>query len=170
MLHPRHCNHIRNLVDQLKKRWNISVYRYANVGNHLHLLIRAKTRTSWKGFIRELAGGIAILVTGARKGAALKRMCAQSLLHKDHTVLVPESSQRGFWDHLVYTRIVSFGRDYNNVARYVLTNLWEGFGVPVRKFLEKGFRILEINEVGGIFVHSQADAALVRMLRTLGER
>src|SRR3989338_1183354 len=73
MLRPRHCNHIRNLVDRLKTRWGVSVYRYANVGNHLHLLIRTRSRESWQGFIRELAGGIAMIVTGARKGAALTR-------------------------------------------------------------------------------------------------
>lgn len=186
MLHPKHCNHVHNLVHRLKKRWNISVYRYANVGNHLHLLIRAKTRSAWQGFIRELSGGIAMLVTGARKGSPLKRMARQSsaLKHatkqravlkyttKQRSVLPPstntnlsESAQRGFWDRLVYTRIVSFGRDFNQVARYVLTNLWEGCGVPVRKFLAKGFRILEISETGGIFVHSRADAELVEALK-----
>ncbi len=143
MLSPKHCNPIRDLVDHLKKHWNVSVYRYANVGNHLHLLIRAKTRRSWQGFIRELAGGIAMIVTGARKG--------MSLAHPKLSG-VPPSALRGFWDHLVYSRIVNFGRDFNNVARYVLTNLWEGFGVPVRKFLDQGFRILEISEGGGIFV------------------
>ena len=52
MLSPSHCNHIRNLMDRLKTRWGVSVYRYANVGNHLHLLIRAKSRSDWQGFIR----------------------------------------------------------------------------------------------------------------------
>ena len=137
MLRPLHCNHIRNLVDRLKTRWGVSVYRYANVGNHLHLLIRTRSRESWQGFIRELAGGIAMIVTGARKGAALTRA---------KTTSVAESAKRAFWDHLVFTRIVRFGRDFNNVARYVATNLWEGFGVPVRKFLARGFRILEISD------------------------
>ena len=52
-------------MNRLKTRWNVSVYRYANVGNHMHLLIRAKSRKDWQGFIREFAGGVAMIVTGA---------------------------------------------------------------------------------------------------------
>ena len=130
-------------MDRLKTRWDISVYRYANVGNHLHLLIRAKSRADWQGFIREFSGGIAMIVTGARKSHALPRSKAKD---------VPESAKRGFWDYLVFTRIVSFGKDFKNVANYVLTNLWEGAGVPVRKILERGYRILEISEDGAVFV------------------
>ncbi|MBI2606582.1 MAG: hypothetical protein HYW49_10950 [Deltaproteobacteria bacterium] len=161
MLRPRHCNHIRNLVRRLKLRWNVSVYRYANVGNHLHLLIRAKTRKQWQGFIRELAGGIAMIVTGARKGAAFPR----DQMARSKAACVTESAKRAFWDHLVFTRIVRFGRDFNNVARYVATNLWEGFGVPVRKFLERGFRILEISDDGGVFVQARASPEVLAALK-----
>ena len=145
MLNPRHANHIRALMDRLKTRWQISVYRYANVGNHLHLLLRAKSRADWQGFIRELSGGIAMIVTGAKKNNALPRS-----KYGD----VPESAQRGFWDHLVFTRIVSFGKDFKTVARYVLTNLWEATGIPVREILERGYRILEISEDGAVFLSS----------------
>ena len=145
MLHSRHCNAIRDLVHRLKKRWNISVYRYANVGNHLHLLIRAKYRADWQGFIRELSGGIAMLVTGARKGSALVRAKGAA---------TADSTQRGFWDHLVFTRIVDFGRDFKNVAAYVCKNLWEGFGVPVRKLQAKGLKILELSEDGLFLIES----------------
>lgn len=142
MLSPQHCNHIKMLMDRLKTRWNISVYRYANVGNHLHLLIRAKSRADWQGFIREFSGGIAMIVTGARKSHALPRTKSDD---------VPESAKRGFWDYLVFTRIVGFGKDFKKVAEYVLTNLWEAAGVPVRKILARGYRILEISEDGAVF-------------------
>ena len=143
MLRPSHCNHIRNLMDRLKTRWNISVYRYANVGNHLHLLIRAKSREDWQGFIREFSGGIAMIVTGAKKGNGLPRSKSKD---------IPESAKRGFWDYLVFSRIVAFGKDFKGVAEYVLKNLWEGAGVPVREILHRGYRILEISEDGAVFV------------------
>jgi hypothetical protein len=38
------------------------------------------------------------------------------------------------------------------VAECVLTNLWEAAGVPVRKILARGYRILEISEDGAAFV------------------
>ena len=136
MLHPKHCNNIQTLVDRLKARWGVAVYEYANVGNHLHLLIRARSRASWQGFIRELAGGIPIIVTGARKGAGLARTNATN---------TAESAKRGFWDELVYTRIVSWGRDFQGVGRYILKNLWEAAGVPVRTIMKRGFRIFELS-------------------------
>lgn len=139
MLLPRHCNHIRDLVDRLKNRWNVAVYRYANVGNHLHLLVRAKSRADWQGFIRELSGGIAIIVTGAKKGTPLERGA-------------DSQTTRGFWDHLVFSRIVSWGRDFKGVALYTLKNLWEGTGVPVRKLLARGLHIIELSENGAVFV------------------
>ena len=146
LLHPKHCNQINALLRKLQKRWGISVYRYANVGNHIHMLLRARSRKDWQGFIRALTGGIAMFVTGAKKGKAL---------HKG----------KKFWDHLVFTRIVNFGKDFQNVGRYVLTNLWEGSGVPVRKLLQRGFRVLEINNSGGILVSTRATSEILRALQ-----
>ncbi|MCM2279322.1 MAG: hypothetical protein NDJ89_14700 [Oligoflexia bacterium] len=143
MLHPRHRDPILALLNRLKQRWGVAVYRYANVGNHLHLLIRAKSRANWQGFIRELSGGIAMIVTGAKKGNALPR--AQGLE-------LPETARRAFWDGLVYTRIVRFGRDFRMIAEYVCKNLWEGCGIPIRGLLAKGYRILEISEDGAVLV------------------
>ena len=151
MLRPQHCNHIESLLRRLKKRWGVSVYRYANAGNHLHLLIRCRSRRAWQGFIREFSGGIAMMVTGAKKGNGLGRSDSKN-------------SSRGFWDHLVFTRIVSFGRDFNGVAKYVCTNLWEGLGVPVRKLLAQGLKILEMSEGGGVLVPVHAEDE-IRSLR-----
>ncbi|MCM2322709.1 MAG: transposase [Oligoflexia bacterium] len=153
MLHPRHRNHVLALVNRLKTRRGIAVYRYANVGNHVHLLIRARSRADWQAFIRELSGGIAMIVTGAKKGNALPRARTSEL---------PESAQRGFWDGLAYSRIVSFGPDFKNVADYVLVNLWEAAGVPLRDYLEKGIRILEISEDGVVGVTPELSEVLAR--------
>ncbi len=91
-----------------------------------------------------------MIVTGARKGNALKR---------------PEGAPRGFWNQLVYTRIVSWGRDFKTVAQYVLKNLWEGFGVPVRRYLARGYKILEISEDGGVFIHASATTEILNALK-----
>jgi hypothetical protein len=147
MLHPRHCNHIRTLVERLQRRRAVRVYGYANVGNHLHLLIRAKSRADWQAFIREFSGGVAMLVTGARKGTGLRR---------SHDPSLPESARRGFWDGLVFTRIVGWGRDFTRVADYVSLNLWEGLGIPLRRYLARGYRCLEISEDGAVLMPIRA--------------
>jgi REP element-mobilizing transposase RayT len=139
MLHPKNCNSIEKFVHKTAKRWGVRLYRYANVGNHLHLLIQVPTREAWKRFSKELSGGIAQILTGARKGSALMRSQDPSL---------PESAKRGFWDHLVFTRIVSFGRDFKCVARYLIKNLFEAAGVPMRKLMKDGFKLLFIDRDG----------------------
>ncbi len=134
MLHPKHCDRIHELTVKTAKRLGVRLYRYANVGNHIHLLIRVPSRLVWRRFMRELAGGIALIVTGAKKGDALS----------------PNESGRGFWDHLVFTRIVSFGRDFKNMGRYLIKNLFESAGVPMRRLLARGFRIITISESGAL--------------------
>lgn len=126
MLRPKHCKSIHDFVHRTGKRLGIKIYRYANVGNHLHLLIKVPNRTLWRRFSREIAGGIAIIVTGAKKGAALKK----------------NSLQRGFWDHLTFTRIVSFGREFKTLCDYIVKNLFESMGVPVKKLLAQGYQLL----------------------------
>jgi hypothetical protein len=67
-----------------------------------------------RGFLREFAGRVANLITGAIKGRPAK-----------------------FWDGLVWTKIVEWGRQFKNVAKYVLLNLMEAAGVRDRALLAK---------------------------------
>lgn len=138
MLNPRHANHVETFVRKTARQRGIKLYRFANVGNHIHLLIQAPTREAWKRFSKELSGGIAQIVTGAQKGRALKR---------DPDPSIPESAKRGFWDHLLFTRIVSFRRDFNSVAKYLVKNLFEAAGVPMKRLLKQGYRIVFADEV-----------------------
>jgi len=132
MLNAQYCEHIHDLVHQLAKHWGVRVYRFANVGNHIHLLIKVPSRAIWRRYIRELSGGIAIIVTGARKGAALKK----------------NEAGRGFWDGLVFTRIVKFGRDFTMVKTYLAKNLFEAAGLPMKRLLAQGYRIITIKGLG----------------------
>lgn len=126
MLHPKHVDHIHDYTHKVAKKWGIKLYRYANVGNHIHLLVKVPSRALWQRFIRELSGGIAIIVTGAKKGSGLSK-------NKTH---------RGFWDYLAFTRIVAFGRDFKNMKTYLVKNLFEAYGVPMKKLLAQGRKIM----------------------------
>jgi REP element-mobilizing transposase RayT len=128
MLNSQFCQPIHDFIHQLADHWGVRIYRFANVGNHIHLLIKVPSRAIWRRFIRELSGGIAIIVTGARKGAALKK----------------NDAGRGFWDELVYTRIVKFGRDFLGVKTYLAKNLFEAAGLPMKKLLAQGYKIVTI--------------------------
>ncbi len=102
LLHPLHKNRIEQTVSLLSKHYRVRIYRFANVGNHLHLLLQAPDKKSFQNFLRALSGTIARLITGAKKGLPRK-----------------------FWDHLAYSRLVTWGREYTTVLRYLIRNLIE---------------------------------------------
>jgi hypothetical protein len=111
------------------------------VGNHLHLLVRTPTRTAFKAFLRELAGAIPMIVTGAKKGRALPRKKAAAIAGHGESG-ADAAAARGFWDYLPYTRIVRWGRDFNNVKEYFIKNFFEAAGLLTRKLKREGYEII----------------------------
>src|SRR5208283_2021370 len=99
LLHAKNRSHVDALARRIASNHGIRLYRYANVGNHMHLLVKTPTRHAFQRFLKDLAGSVAILVTGARNSNPL---------------------QGRFWDRLAYTRIVSWGRDFKNIELYFI--------------------------------------------------
>src|SRR5262249_6076303 len=109
-----HRNAIALLMHRLATRYDVRVYQYANAGNHLHLLLRAPRRESLRAFLRAFAGLVARAVTGARKGAPSGR----------------------FWAWTAYSRLLTWGREFSAVRRYVFYNEIEGDGALSPRKLE----------------------------------
>jgi REP element-mobilizing transposase RayT len=101
-------------LDRVARRRNVRIYRYANVGNHLHILLQARTRRDFQAFLREFAGAVAVTATGAAKGR-------------------PDR----FWDSLAWSTLVEWGRQYRNVSRYILLNVLEASGLRDRALLAR---------------------------------
>ena len=53
---------VNQLVYGLAKKHGVTIYEYANVGNHLHILIKISRIGRWAPFIRELTGRIAQVI------------------------------------------------------------------------------------------------------------
>jgi len=104
----RRHREIEAILQGTAKRFHIRIYRFANVGNHIHLLVQAKARKDFQNFLRVLAQAIVFLVTGARKGNPIGK----------------------FWDALAFSRIVEWGRDWKGMLTYLEKNLLEGEGLP----------------------------------------
>jgi REP element-mobilizing transposase RayT len=102
-----HSRAIRSLAYRVARKRKVRILRFANVGNHLHLIIQTKTRRGFQNFLRVFAGKIAQLVTGAQKGRAFGK----------------------FWDALAYTRITFWGRAYQTLHDYLITNEIEAAGI-----------------------------------------
>ncbi len=122
----RHRTHIRKVILRSSKRFEVKVYELAICGNHLHLLIKGRRRCDIQSFFRVLAGHIAqeILkqnpLSEKERGGAPKKGC--------------KKNRRKFWSLLLYSRVVSWGRDFGNVSRYIIRNTLEALNlIPYRE-------------------------------------
>ena len=109
----------RDIIDRVLKinlsRYRISLYRIAVCGNHVHLLLRGKDREQIQNFFRVFAGHVAQRI--------LQRLpLAPSESPTDSGCA---KNQRRFWKLLIYSRIVSWGREFKTVARYIHQNILE---------------------------------------------
>ncbi|HEY8278126.1 MAG TPA: hypothetical protein VIH99_00795 [Bdellovibrionota bacterium] len=104
----KHANAMEAAVYRISKRFRIRIYRYQNVGNHLHLGVQAASRPEFQNFLRVLPQAVAFLVTKTRKGNPIGR----------------------FWDDLVCSRVVEWGRDWSGLRKYFDKNKFEAAGVP----------------------------------------
>jgi hypothetical protein len=136
-LRARNEKRVKHLVHQEALRSDVRVYQYANAGNHLHLVLRAKTRAGLARFLRVIAGLIARAVTGAKKGAAISATKAPDARSTSaragtatsvHTKTQTLSARSVFWDALAYSRIVEWGKEFIRVRDYLVLNELEGLG------------------------------------------
>jgi REP element-mobilizing transposase RayT len=126
------------VIDKFSKRFQVKVYDKAICGNHIHCLVKGETREGLQNFFRVVAGHIAqeILrnyplqpherkaVGGAPKGLPK----ASPKVHRPHPKNV-----RKFWSLLLWSRVVSWGRDYAAVLAYILQNTKEALGLVAYK-------------------------------------
>ena len=142
----RHRPRIERILKKAAARFNVSIYRYAVCSNHLHLLIRGKTRIGLQNFFRVFAGHLAQeilhdfpLSSAEKEGTApggessIKEKpggAPTGALAKPKTVAKTARSPhpknlRKFWSELIYSRVVSWGREFKSVAKYILKNTLE---------------------------------------------
>jgi REP element-mobilizing transposase RayT len=108
LLHPKNAPQVEEILRSNARKHGVRLYRVMNVGNHLHLLVSAKTRTAFQSFLREMAGAVAFRVTGAKKTHPIGGR---------------------FWDALAYSRIVTWGREFKALHDYLIKNAFEAAGV-----------------------------------------
>jgi REP element-mobilizing transposase RayT len=111
-LRNKRARAIRELIHRAGKAQGLRIYRYANSGNHLHLIVLPDSRAAFRRFIRSVTGLIARLILGAERGHALDTK---------------------FWDARPFTRVLEWGRDFRTACSYVVRNKLEALGfVPLR--------------------------------------
>lgn len=114
----KHKKMILKLIKKQARNFRIKVYEYAIQGNHMHLLVKAKTRIELQNFFRVVAGHTAQQIL---KDHPLKPSSGGAPTHK----LGCAKNQRRFWSYLLYSRVVTWGREFKTVVRYIQKNTLE---------------------------------------------
>jgi hypothetical protein len=105
------------VLRRMARRFEVRIYDFANVGSHLHIVLRAHQREGFRRFLRSFAGVVARRITGAERGRRRGR----------------------FFDGLAWSRVVNWGRDYWGLRHYVFRNQIEGeHGPRIRQAFEHG--------------------------------
>lgn len=100
---PKNFEFTNKLVKDTAAKYGVRIYDYANVGNHLHILLKLPHRSAWAAFIRELTGKLAAAVG------------------------------RGIWLHRPFTRVVrGWRRAYKVIKDYLNLNKLEAVGLVRR--------------------------------------
>lgn len=105
---PRAYRGISEILKRAERRHGVKIYSQANVGSHLHLVVKLRHISAWAGFIRDIAGSIGLLLKG------LKQL-----------------TQAGecYWAHRPFTRVIrGWGRAYVTIREYVHLNQLEANG------------------------------------------
>lgn len=111
---PKAFGKVDAAIHRCAHKYGVKVYEYANVGNHLHFVLKIPRRASWAGFIRELTGEIA---------AQMKFLLA---------------IKEKFWMFRPHTRVVQgWKKAYNAAVTYVRLNTLEAEGHTNRYEIEK---------------------------------
>jgi hypothetical protein len=152
----RKSRQIFEIVYAQAKLHGVKIYRYANAGNHLHLVIMPRSVVAFKKFVRATSGLIARLILGVERGRARfpksiqpknpksinqlpvdhRKAEASSFLSKTSPSLKTSRAYIKFWDQRPFTRIVEWGRDFKNACSYLMQNTLEAIG-----FLEYKTRV-----------------------------
>ncbi|MBI2606994.1 MAG: hypothetical protein HYW49_13050 [Deltaproteobacteria bacterium] len=134
LLNPAKRKIVDRAIRAAEERFPVRIYGRANVGNHIHFVLKARTHGAYRAFIRYLSGRIAFEVTGAKKGRAAGR----------------------FWDSIPYSRVLEWGRDFINARIYITKNLFEGEGIALAT--PNGPRVFRIRD--GTMLSNSADGGL----------
>jgi REP element-mobilizing transposase RayT len=97
--------HLKRIIHSAAERYKIKISSFAINWNHFHFLIKMESRESYNKFVRYLAAEIVRHLSNKYK-----------------------KSLEGLFVLRPFTRIVSWGKDFQNVCKYILANVGESFG------------------------------------------
>ncbi len=107
-LSRRNKNFVEGIIKNSSKRFYVTVRRFTNVGNHLHIVLQSPTADAQRNFLRTISALIARRVTNSHRGSPMK--------------------VEKFWDARPFSRLVPWGKAYQAILNYLSLNSLEAIG------------------------------------------
>jgi len=120
LLNPKYAKRIQATIFFYAKRYHLRVYRFQNVGNHLHIVLQGQNLAQYSAFVRAISGRIAQVL--------LKNMGFDSL-GGDPKKKQNTKTKIKFWDYRPFSRIVGWGKDFAIMKDYILKNTLDVLGL-----------------------------------------
>ncbi len=111
---------VENLIRKQATRFGVVVYDLANVGNHIHLIVKVQERKDLGRFLRSVTGLLARKTLRAERGSPW-RTVSKPTAETSHT-----SKRRPFWDTRPFSRVID--GDFFQMKQYLLMNRLEAEG------------------------------------------
>jgi len=114
---------LEKLIRHQASKYGIKVYEVALNWSHVHLLIRLPSREAYVAFIRTVTSLIVSFVSKSK--AFVSKTNGVNLKTKDLDL-------KSIFDLRPYTKILSWGKQFQRVVEYVELNTLEALGLIVR--------------------------------------
>ena len=99
-LNDRNRGVVKNIILGKARKFGVRIGEAVNMGNHIHLRLKFKSREGFQNFLRAVTTSIARKVTGARRGQRFGR----------------------FWQGLAYSRVIQTGLELLQLKGYFEAN------------------------------------------------
>ncbi len=117
---------IHALTQKTEKHFGVKVYGFALNHNHLHLSVRGKRIIDIQNFFRVLAGHMAQQIL---RKFPLPQIAGNAPNSTPDTASSKSKYKRKFWNDLIYSRLVTWGREFRQVLAYIEKNKLEALGL-----------------------------------------
>jgi len=107
LLVSKNAKAVDHIISCQAQKHGVKTYQLAKAHNHIHLVLLARTRQGFISFLRAVCGLVVRLLLGAQRGNPFGK---------------------NFWDQRPWTRIISWGKEFVGVSKYLEQNLLEAFG------------------------------------------
>lgn len=117
---------ILSLAEKWSARFKVKVHIQSLNGNHIHYLVQGRTQEGIRNFLRVFLGQVAQILL---KHYPLGGASGDASVSQKQVKTGCKKNQRTFWETLVYTRVISHGREYKRVFNYIIRNILETLNI-----------------------------------------